>query len=760
MACVFQQIARFLSNTPLAEQNRFIMKGIYVVDFFNKNKMLPLFCAAFFMTIPLFAQDKLIEKANEHYKLNQFAEAAGLFEQALGEMGEKGKAGRSGLNLKTKLAYCYRMNNKMDKAESLYAEVVQHESSKADTYYYYGEALMSNGKYEEARKWFTDYQKLEPSDEKAALMIESCDKVPLIQPYFQYVEIQEFAWNSTADDNAPIAWKNGVLFSSDREQGVKLLKEKSGWTGRDYLDLYFSEKKEDGTYDKPEQFSSKLSEVNKNTGNASITADGSQIFFTRNDNILNKQNSYNLQLFSAQTAGEDRWKSVNKLSFCSPNFNFMHPAVSQDGKWLFFVTNKSGGEGGTDLWVSQRSGDDWGKPENLGPVINTPANEGFPFLDHEGRLYFCSKGHPGYGGFDIFMTEKDENGNWKAPLNLGKPINSSLDDISIFVATDRRSGMFTSSRNGGDDDIYLFKVLDEAPVEQPVVQAATTEAPQHPSTSTVTSGEKEEKKKSDEPVSKPEKRVIEQITEVVVQESEPLEPEPDPVETAPSETQTPPLPESQKTVSDKPVPTSPFLSQPVFPKAPPVEEIKQAEVAKALPEPALEEPETVVEEVSAPALPETPAEVNPETTVAKNELSSFDDFIKKLEHGQLGVGDHFRLDGAIYDPNIWQLTPRIAVMLDKVVEILRHFPNLVVEIGAYTESPGAEEDNLKLSQNRAEMAVDYIVREGIPIGRLSAKGYGETAPLNHCRNGVNCTEAEHLVNQRLEVKILRLDGSR
>jgi hypothetical protein len=113
--------------------------------------------------------------------------------------------------------------------------------------------------------------------------------------------------------------------------------------------------------------------------------------------------------------------------------------------------------------VSERKGGEWGKPENLGPAVNTTANEGFPFMALDGKLYFCSKGHPGYGGFDIFVTYKDENGAWQPATNLGKPINSPLDDISIYLAADQRSGYFTSSRSGGDDDIYLFKVLDEAP---------------------------------------------------------------------------------------------------------------------------------------------------------------------------------------------------------------------------------------------------------------------------------------------------------
>jgi outer membrane protein OmpA-like peptidoglycan-associated protein len=729
------------------------MNEFYLMNIFNKNKILVLLGLAMLFGGALFAQDKLVEKANEYYKLNQFADAAGLFEQSLGEMGSKGKSGRSAINLKTKLAYCYRMNNKMDKAEALYAEVVQDESAKPEILYYYGEALMSNGKYEEAKKWLLDYQKLEPNDEKAQLMLEACDKVPFIQPYFQYVDIQEFAYNSTADDNAPMDWKGGILFSSDREQGIKLLKEKSGWTGRDYLDLYFSEKKPDGTFSEPRQFSSKLSEVNKNTGNASITADGSRIFFTRNDNITNKQNTYNLQLFTARAAGENRWKSADKLSFCSPNFNFMHPSVSPDGKWLFFVTNKTGGIGGTDLWVSQRNGEDWGKPENLGPVVNTSANEGFPFIDGEGRLYFCSKGHPGYGGFDIFVSEKDGNGNWKTPQNLGKPFNSSLDDISIYVAPDRHSGMFTSSRNGGDDDIFLFKVLDEPPQAQPIVEEKTIEAPAPVVTETPPA------KKSEEPLSEPQKSNSQEVVEVKKQELQPAKASDSPGQVPADEKQK--KAEAKEVMMEKPAPPSPFLNKPEFPGQTPEKETQTSLPVVQNPQPSITDPEDPAkqEEVSVEGkAEETQAGKLPTTPETKVVLPSFEDLIKKLEIGQLYVGDHFRLENANFDPNIWQLTPRVAAMLDKLVDILVHFPAIAVEIGAYTETLGSDEENLRLSQNRADMAVDYILREGISKDRLSARGYGETRPLNHCLNGVSCSIEEHLYNQRLEVKILRMAG--
>lgn len=633
------------------------------------------------------AQSKAAEKANELFKYNQFSEAADLYQQELNELDAEGKSGRGTLNLKTKLAYCYRMNNKMDLAEKLYAEIVQEDKAKADTYFYYAEALMSNGKYEEAKKWFSDYLTLEPQDENAKLMIESCNRIPTLQPYFEHIEIQEFAHNSPADDNAPLYWQGGILFSSDRQTGVKLLKEKSGWTGRDFLDLYYSEQLTDSTFAEPRQFSSRLSEVNKNTGNASITQNGTEIYFTRNDNVLNKQDAYSLQLFRAESAGSDRWKSADKLSFCSPNYNFMHPAISPDGQTLFFVTNKAGGEGGTDIWVTQRKGDDWERPENLGPVVNTPSNEGFPFFDGEGRLYFCSKGHPGFGGFDIFVTEKDASGNWSLPRNLGKPLNSPLDDISIYITPDQRSGMFTSSRSGGDDDIYLFYLPEDIHQATPVTSqpAATMPGDLKPE-------EKAGNNRTEEPVipDGEEKNFNDDTLAVPVLKTKKTSPSPKPVSENPAET-------------------------------------------------------------------EQKEKVPPSGSV---DLYSFTLFIEKLESGNLTTGERFRLDNAVFDAGIWQLTPKISIMLDKLTACMRQYPALKIEISAHTDASGKAADNLLLSQNRVQQALDYMIREGISKNRITTKACGDTDLLNHCIKDVECSKDEHLFNQRFEIRILETGEKR
>ena len=608
-------------------------------------------------------------------------------------------------------------------------------------------------------------------------MIRACDEVKYIEPYFEYVAVKPFEHNSSADDNAPVAWGGGIVFSSDRSADrkikVNILEEKSGWTGRDYLDIYFSKKKEDGTFSTPKQFSGKLSELNKNSGNTSFSLNGSEVFFTRNDNVLNKQKTYNLQLFHARKEG-GKWKEVTKLPFCSPSYNFMHPAISPDGKMLFFATNKGGGQGGTDIWVSIREGEGkWSKPDNLGPTINTSANEGFPFMDNYGRLYFCSKGHIGYGGFDIFFTEMTGAGIWKKPVNLGLPINSPLDDISVYIDGEHQAGMFSSSRNGGDDDIFLFEVLDSSPpvlaveeveaVDEPVIEMPAEKVMIEDETLLVETidGKEEIPGVEEKHLEATQLELIgHDIIDEATEEKAILEKDPSsPFEETSAETTLPkpaPLVFEEKKVIEALAEEQPEVKETSYNEENSINENLPQEEPVVLEEgQAVDNPE-----MTPPELNDMKTEIPPsagEPLVKKAtvvSLASFNSFLERAPLGQLEEGECFRVDNAIFDPNIWQLTPRVSKQLDEIVALLQRYPALKIELSAHTDSIGSEKNNQNLSDERVKMAIEYIVREGISPERISGVGHGESRLLNHCVNDVPCTQEEHLFNQRLELKIL------
>lgn len=435
------------------------------------------------------AQKSQFKKADKAYKAKNYAEAIPLYEEGL--------ALQDNISKKTKLANCYRMTNQTDKAEALFREIVKDPKAKSKTYLYFGQTLMGGGKYDEAKYWFQQYHRLEPDDSARTMqLIAACNQVKDIRSYYPDMGVIPFPHNSDADDNAPFFHNGEMIFSSDRKQGVKLLKQKSGWTGREFIQVYSSVENDIDDYTEPKRYSGKVNELNKNSSNVSISADGKKAIFSRNSKNPNKKNIHTIQLFQMESTDGKRWKNPKVVAFCNDYSNYMHPAISPDGTKLYFTSNKPGGNGGTDIWVSEWKREKWGKPVNLGNRVNTSENEGFPFVDKDGKLFFCSKGHSGLGGFDIYFSLQDaESGSWEIPINIGTPVNSPSDDISLYLDPESRRGAFTSSRNGGDDDIYLFwldgvpeKVEEEAVFTNTEIQAepftpetatepGTTEAP-------------------------------------------------------------------------------------------------------------------------------------------------------------------------------------------------------------------------------------------------------------------------------------------
>ncbi len=735
-----------------------------------RKQILFTFCCILLQTIA-FGQSKILSKADKLYKAKRYTEAAKIYEIALEE--------KTSLSVKTKLANCYRVNNRMETAEKLYAEITAEEKAKAKTYLYYGEALMSNGKYDEAKKWFALYEKEEPEDEQVRLMIEACDYVKSIQPYFPNIETEEFAHNSDADDSTPVMWGDKLVFSSDRSQRMS---KKSGWTGRSFINLFYSTQT-DTAFTEPKVFSGKLVASNKNIGNPTFV-DSTRIFFTKNGVELSKRNVYNLSLFTAENAGGNRWKNIEVLPFSSKEFNFMHPAVSADGKYLYFVSDKGGGEGGTDIWLSKRTKDGWGRTKNLGLNVNTAANEGYPFIDKSGKLYFCSKGHPGYGGFDIFMTEQDENGEWKKPINLGSPINSPRDDISIFIDKKAGKGMFTSNRSGGDDDIYLFEILNgakkkkEIPMAVPIV-AKTEVVPVKKAIEEETITKTKDAKKVKEPKKKKvEKELLEE--ELIVAEEASIIVIEESVEEAPK-TKTAKKKKAKKSKEKKVKEEIVIVEEAstIILEEKVEESLKMETKAtekekkrKKKKETAVKKSEKIgiqVKEESAskgkqialePAIiPETPILIETPKEEEKVSLPDFyylSEMSKMADDSKLQAEQVFRLEDVKYDFEVYQVTPEIAKQLNIIADFLTKNETIKIEIGAHTESQGNDKNNLILSRYRAQAAIAYLKKQEIDKSRLTYKGYGEKEILNHCVNDADCSAEEHAYNQRLEMKIIAL----
>ena len=756
------------------------------------SKVLPLLFLLAFSYVSL-AQNQQIKKADKLYKLNEYSDAISLYEAGLRE--------EENLSAKTKLAYCYKMTNNLSNAEQLYSEIVYEERSRPITKYYYGETLMSNGKYDEAKNWFLKYAEQNPNDERAQQMVKACEKVSGLKPMFENVEVNTFSQNSRSDDSGPVFYKNGIVFTSDRKSGVNPLKQKSGWTGRDFLRIYYSEADSTGKYQKPQEFSKKLNEINKHCGPLSFNEQQNFVVFTRTGTKPGKNDQYNMQLYYSESSNGEKWKKPKLIDFCKKDHNYMHPALSPDGKTLYFVSDKPGGEGGTDIYKSKMTEKGWGTPLNLGAEVNTSFNEGFPFVGPDNKFYFCSKGHAGYGGFDVFAVEQNDKGLWSSPRNLGAPVNSSHDDISFHLNNELTKGVFASSRDGKNDNIYIFDIKESTVINSEMIEKEEVSYVRKPLKPTNVDAavagsqmvEKEEvvgnqlKSENNESESiemnnvNEEEIVIEGMqsngSEIIVEsenqgtqnidDSNDLDSNNNESEIVSNEAQNtgteiiendPVVDNKEEIVND---PSANEIQERDEPVGPAVaenakENTEQTEKVNKN-ESSLTESNPVKRINIGPS--SNGSEVNSLTLeeLFKNRpMPSVFPFVQMKYLIKKGVdvkGKTFRVNGVQFEKGKYVITPEIALKLNLLVEILEQNPEFEVEIAAHTSSVGDETENLEISKARAGAIAAHLVNRGISSERLNAEGYGEYRLLNKCKNDVNCSEKQHNVNERVEIAI-------
>ena len=279
-------------------------------------------------------------------------------------------------------------------------------------------------------------------------------------------------------------YNNKLVFTSARDTG-SLGQRIHTWTDQYFTSLYSSDLDENFNPNKVERFDNHLkSKFNEST--PVFTKDSSTVYFTRNNYLDGKrgQNGSGITLIKIYKAvlKNNEWTDIKELPFNSNEYSTAHPTLSPDEKTLYFASDMPGTLGQSDLFkVAIIGKDSYGKPVNLGPLVNTPGRETFPFISQDNEIYFASDGHPGMGGLDIFMSKINADGSFKRIENIGSDINSPFDDFAYWIDLDTRYGFFSSNKvNGlGFDDIYKFKELRRIGCEQAlsglITDAATLE---------------------------------------------------------------------------------------------------------------------------------------------------------------------------------------------------------------------------------------------------------------------------------------------
>ncbi|MCX7955088.1 MAG: OmpA family protein [Bacteroidales bacterium] len=259
--------------------------------------------------------------------------------------------------------------------------------------------------------------------------------------------------NTEYDEHSPVitADEQTLIFTSKRFNQANNLKTIDN---QYFEDIYISHKQAGNQWSEP----TALNKVNgpKHDASVGLSPDGSELYIYKDESSIINPDDGNL--YVSKLMGEE-WSAPQKLNI-NTKYNENHASISADGQELYFTSNRPGGFGGLDIYVSKRlPNGEWGTPINLGPQINTEQDEISPFIHPDGvTLFFSSKGHKTIGGFDIFFSEKDENDNWSNPTNIGYPINTPGDDAFFILTPDGKHAYYATERQDGFGraDIYYI----------------------------------------------------------------------------------------------------------------------------------------------------------------------------------------------------------------------------------------------------------------------------------------------------------------
>lgn len=406
------------------------------------------------ITIGAFAQGSKLNKADKKYDKYSYIDAIEIYEK----VAEKGY---KSAELFEKLGNAYYFNGELDKASKWYGELFALNQEVDSEYYFrYAQALKAEGNYEKSNQYMELFAQ-KTNDTRAKLFQENKDYLTDIDAVSGKYTMDKTDVNSEFYDYGPTFFGKQIVFTSSRSEGNQYSKIHD-WTKQNFTDLFVASIDNDGKLGSVENFS-KTVNTKYNESSPVFTKDGKTMYFTRNNyNDGKKRKSDDKvimeKIYKAELVNGE-WTNVKELPFSNDNYKTAHPALSPDEKTMYFASDMPGSFGNSDLYkVSIDSNGNFGSPENLGPTINTEGRETFPFIDADNNLFFASDGHPGLGGLDIFEA-KSANNSFEKPVNVGKPLNSQMDDFG-YVTNKDGLGFFSSNRDGGSgyDDIYTFTV--------------------------------------------------------------------------------------------------------------------------------------------------------------------------------------------------------------------------------------------------------------------------------------------------------------
>ncbi len=680
-------------------------------------KKITLILIAIFTVQMSFAQKK--SRADRFFEKGDYINAAKEYEQQLDKEGYSKEILQ---NIATayyntfqfKEAYRYL---KMLKKGRFYQKDKSYDNSYNFMLY---QVLASLGKYQSSVKILDAYKRNEGD-----LSLNASDAITTIEAFKLKDDdytIQETQFNTDASEFGAVKIDSTIYFTSDRGTGSNFMGKKYEWTHRSYLDIYSVKVNEALTPTSEIEALESTINTKLHEGNFCFSADGNTIYFSKSNSEKGK-NKYdslgtNVVYLYKSVKVDGVWSKSEKLPFNNKEYSIEHPALSVDNMILYVASNKPGGYGDFDIYsIAINTDGTYGTPMNMGPIINTPHREQFPFVRNDGALFFSSNGHLGLGMMDIFVSEL-QGLTYTKPVNLGAPINSSFDDFSISYYNDT-DGFFASNRlHKTDDDIFSFTQTGEIFRRKYIARFEVKDFA------------------TDNYV--PNAKVAIHDTKGTVIYEQQL----DSVGTFSAEI-FPDRYDFRASAEGYKSNMKPILIKDKE------QETYLIYLEKEKPLVTETTPETLA---NTPSITSTPKEKQLTPAELRKELLADKEGPEVVEkNGKL----FFQLPPIYFDYDKWNIRADSKKVLDAFALKLEKYKTVYIKIDSHTDSRGTAEYNQVLSEKRAESTRNYLALIGyVNARRMKFEGFGESKPLIDCESK-ECSEKEHQTNRRSEFEIIK-----
>ena len=434
-----------------------------------------------FLALFVSCRSAKLSDAEEKQRIGEYYEAAAIYRRVYTKTSPKKRDLRGYVAFR--MAECNRMINSTAKAVSGYMNALRYDYPDSILYLRLGQMQQKNGRYADAIKNYDAYLQYDPTSVLAFNGVEGSQKaLEWKKNPTRYVVKRMDKFNSRRGEFSPMLLGpdyDQLYFASSRSKDKD--QKISAITGQSNNNFYVIKKDEQGNWLQPEELEDEVN-TEFDEGTPSFTPDGNTMYYTYCTQAPEGDRTAEIYMSSRSSA---KWGKGSKVEILKDSVTALaHPSVSPDGRWLYFVSDAVGGQGGKDIFRARINGNDFGPMENLGPEINTPGDEVFPYVRDSVTLYFASNGHPGMGGLDIFRATLDSTEHWHVE-NMRSPINSNGDDFGITFEGVHERGFFSSNRNDarGYDHLYSFELpiitvkiegivfdVDEVPIEGATVR--------------------------------------------------------------------------------------------------------------------------------------------------------------------------------------------------------------------------------------------------------------------------------------------------